>query len=123
MPDDLLSVHYEIRLPGSYDCVDRVVVNAYFSLGHNPEGFQEWWRRLFGSEDHLNNTHLKSGVHLRSQRYPIAEKITLQKERPEILVVDIEVVMVDVDPLLPIIGTCCLACGRRTSGLSPRPRQ
>ena len=28
------SEHYGDLLTGSYDCVDRVVPNAYFSLGH-----------------------------------------------------------------------------------------
>jgi hypothetical protein len=46
-------------LSGSYDCVDRIVLNAYFSLGHNPGGFRVWWRRLHGdSDEELDNTHL-----------------------------------------------------------------
>jgi hypothetical protein len=46
-------------LTGSYDCVDRIVLNAYFSVGHNPGGFRCWWRRLHGgSDDELDNTHL-----------------------------------------------------------------
>jgi hypothetical protein len=39
--------------------VDRIVLNAYFSLGHNPGGFRSWWRRLHhGSDDELDDTHL-----------------------------------------------------------------
>jgi hypothetical protein len=38
--------------------VDRIVLNAYFSLGHNPGGFRVWWRRLHGSDDRLDDTHL-----------------------------------------------------------------
>ena len=35
------------------------MLNAYFSLGHNPGGFRSWWRRLHqGSEEQLDNTHL-----------------------------------------------------------------
>jgi hypothetical protein len=45
-------------LTGSYDCVDRIVLNAYFPLGHNPGGFRTWWRRLDGSDEQLDNTHL-----------------------------------------------------------------
>jgi len=46
-------------LHGSYDCVDRIVLNAYFPLGHNPGGFRVWWRRLHdGCEEQLDNTHL-----------------------------------------------------------------
>src|SRR5207244_83968 len=31
---------------GSYDCVDRIVLNAYYQLGNNPGGFRTWWRHL-----------------------------------------------------------------------------
>jgi hypothetical protein len=56
---DELSKRYEGLLAGAYDCVDRIVLNAYFSLGHNPGGFRTWWRRLHhGSEEQLDNTHL-----------------------------------------------------------------
>jgi hypothetical protein len=42
---------YGDLLTGSYDCVDRVVLNAYFPVGHNPGGFRCWWRRLHGGSD------------------------------------------------------------------------
>ena len=45
-------------LAGSYDCVDRVVLNAFFPIGHNPGGFRSWWRRLHGGDDQLDDTHL-----------------------------------------------------------------
>lgn len=46
-------------LTGSYDCVDRIVLNAYFSLGHTPGGFRVWWRRWHDdSDDTLDNAHL-----------------------------------------------------------------
>ena len=58
MADDFCE-RYGNLLTGSYDCVDRIVLNAYFSLGHNPGGFRVWWRRLHeGSEELLDNTHL-----------------------------------------------------------------
>ncbi len=39
--------------------MDRVVLNAYFPLGHSPGGFRTWWRRLHdGSDDQLDSTHL-----------------------------------------------------------------
>jgi hypothetical protein len=39
--------------------VDRVVLNAYYPLGHSPGGFRCWWRRLHdGSDDQLDDTHL-----------------------------------------------------------------
>ena len=56
---DSFSERYGDLLTGSYDCVDRIVLNAYFSLGHNPGGFRCWWRRWHGgSDDELDNTHL-----------------------------------------------------------------
>ncbi|MGH3752322.1 MAG: hypothetical protein ACRDRP_06420 [Pseudonocardiaceae bacterium] len=56
---DELTGRYGDLLAGSYDCVDRIVLNAYFSLGHNPGGFRVWWRRLHGdSDEQLDNTHL-----------------------------------------------------------------
>src|SRR5512133_3134864 len=56
---DEFSERYADLLAGSYDCVDRIVLNAYFSLAHNPGGFRVWWRRLHdGSEEHLDNAHL-----------------------------------------------------------------
>ncbi len=35
------------------------MLNAYFSMGHNPGGFRAWWRRLHdGSDGQLDNAHL-----------------------------------------------------------------
>jgi hypothetical protein len=55
---DRLSDLYQDRLDGTYDCVDRIVLNAYFRPGHNPGGFRVWWRHLTGSDDGLDNAHL-----------------------------------------------------------------
>ncbi|PYV59486.1 MAG: hypothetical protein DMG98_05575 [Acidobacteria bacterium] len=55
---DGLSSLYQDLLSGSYDCVDRIVLNAYFRMGHDPGGFRVWWRALTGSDDTLENTHL-----------------------------------------------------------------
>jgi hypothetical protein len=57
MPDSL-SERYEDLLTGSYDCVDRIVLNGYFRMGHDPGGFRLWWRQLTGSDDTLENVHL-----------------------------------------------------------------
>jgi hypothetical protein len=35
---DDFAERYGDLLAGSYDCVDRVVLNAFFSIGHNPGG-------------------------------------------------------------------------------------
>jgi hypothetical protein len=37
---DALSTLYQDLLSGSYDCVDRIVLNAYFRMGHDPGGFR-----------------------------------------------------------------------------------
>jgi hypothetical protein len=55
---DGLSKQYEDLLTGSYDCVDRIVLSAYFRMGHAPGGFRVWWRALTGSDETLDNTHL-----------------------------------------------------------------
>src|SRR5664279_2327998 len=43
MADDL-SERYGDLLTESYDCVDRIVLNAYYPMGHGPGGFRVWWR-------------------------------------------------------------------------------
>ena len=55
---DGLSTLYQDLLTGSYDCVDRIVLNAYFRMGHSGGGFRIWWRALTGSENTLDNAHL-----------------------------------------------------------------
>src|SRR5665213_1857723 len=56
---DQLSERYGDLLTGSYDCVDRIVLNAYFSLAHSPGGFRVWWRRWHDDSDaELDNAHL-----------------------------------------------------------------
>lgn len=55
---DRLSDLYQDLLDGTYDCVDRIVLNAYFRPGHNAGGFRVWWRRLTGSDAGLDNAHL-----------------------------------------------------------------
>jgi hypothetical protein len=55
---DSLGLAYADLLTGQYDCVDRIILNAYFPLGCNPGGFRTWWRSLEGNDDTLDNTHL-----------------------------------------------------------------
>ena len=58
MADDL-SQRYRHLLTGVYDCVDRIVLNAYFSMGQEGGSFRIWWRQLHnGSEDQLDSAHL-----------------------------------------------------------------
>ncbi len=54
-----LSAAYRDLLEGTYDCVDRVVLNAYDPLCASPGGFRTWWRRLRGGSDaDLDTAHL-----------------------------------------------------------------
>ena len=50
--------HYRDLLDGTYDCVDRIVLNAYFPFAQSPGGFRTWWRRLMGDDSTLDNAHL-----------------------------------------------------------------
>ncbi len=55
---DQLTTTYEEYLDGSYDCADRIVLNAYFGMGHTGGGLRAWWRRLYGHDDNLDKEHL-----------------------------------------------------------------
>ena len=59
MTTDELSNYYSDLLDGSYECVDRIVLNGYFGLAYSAGGFRSWWRPLHGgSDDQLDNAHL-----------------------------------------------------------------
>ena len=46
-------------LKGSYDCFDRVVLNAHTPICHSPGGPRCWWRAWHeGSDTDLDDTHL-----------------------------------------------------------------
>ena len=56
---DQLSELYQDLLTGSYDCVDRIVLNGNCSVCYSPGGFRSWWRQLHGgSEKELDHAHL-----------------------------------------------------------------
>ncbi|MFH1108268.1 MAG: hypothetical protein V1790_03590 [Planctomycetota bacterium] len=55
---DSFSQYYAPLLENTYDVVDRIVLNAYFSLGSSAGGFRLWWQRLHGTDDNLDDTHL-----------------------------------------------------------------
>jgi hypothetical protein len=55
---DPLGLAYVDLLTGQYDCVDRIILNAYFPFGCGAGGFRLWWRSLQGNDDRLDNTHL-----------------------------------------------------------------
>jgi hypothetical protein len=55
---DGFSERYGDLLFGSYDCVDRIALNAYLTFRYSPGGFRNWWRRLHGDDEQLDNAHL-----------------------------------------------------------------
>jgi len=55
---DELSQAYAEYLTGTYDSPDRIVLNAYFRPGYSPGGFRNWWRRLYGNDDDLDDARL-----------------------------------------------------------------
>ncbi|HET6181712.1 MAG TPA: hypothetical protein VFE61_32640 [Candidatus Sulfotelmatobacter sp.] len=57
MPDQISTLYGDL-LEGSYDCVDRVILNAYFAMGQTGGGLRAWWRQLYGSDGELDNNHL-----------------------------------------------------------------
>ena len=57
-PDEF-SRYYAELLEGTYDCADRVVLNAYFPVGQTGGGLRSWWRLLRGDDSELDDAHLR----------------------------------------------------------------
>ena len=57
-PDDFSQYHAEL-LEGIYDCVDRIVLNAFFPMGQTGGGMRSWWRHLHGDDSQLDDKHLR----------------------------------------------------------------
>jgi hypothetical protein len=57
-PDDF-SQYYAELLDGIYDCVDRIVLNAFFPMGQTGGGMRSWWRNLRGDDSQLDDKHLR----------------------------------------------------------------
>lgn len=55
---DEFSTYYAELLEGSYDCVDRMVLNAYYPMGQTGGGLRCWWRGLNGDDSKLDDKHL-----------------------------------------------------------------
>src|SRR3989442_10465973 len=72
---DQLSDRYQDLLDGMYDCVDRIVLNAYFRPGHSAGGFRVWWRRLTGSDADLDTAHLMRMAGRFSRRVRASAKV------------------------------------------------
>jgi hypothetical protein len=59
-PADDLSTYYAALLEGSYDCIDRITVNAYYPMGQTGGGIRLWWRDWKGSEKGLCDAGMKA---------------------------------------------------------------
>ena len=56
---DAFSEYYAELLQGTYDCVDRIVLNAFFPVGQTAGGIRTWWRFLRGDDLSLDDEHLR----------------------------------------------------------------
>jgi hypothetical protein len=56
---DEFSEYYAELLEGSYDCADRIVLNAYYPMAQAGAGLRTWWRQLRGSDSDLDDEHLR----------------------------------------------------------------
>jgi hypothetical protein len=56
---DAFSEYYAKLLQGTYDCVDRIVLNAFFPVGQTAGGIRTWWRFLRGDDLSLDDEHLR----------------------------------------------------------------
>jgi hypothetical protein len=59
-PTDDFSSYYASLLEGSYDCVDRITINAFYPMGQTGGGLRLWWRDWKGSEKTLSDAGLKA---------------------------------------------------------------
>jgi hypothetical protein len=55
---DEFSSRYAELIESSYDCIDRIVLNAYNPLLQQPGGFRFWWRQWKGSDEGLETMQL-----------------------------------------------------------------
>jgi hypothetical protein len=56
---DNFSQYYDEHVEGVYECLDRIVINAYFPMGQTGGGMRYWWRKLRGNDDGLTNDAMK----------------------------------------------------------------
>jgi hypothetical protein len=82
---DGLSRTYASLTTGGYDCLDRIVLNAYFRFAQNPAGFRVWWRQLHGDDDNLDNAHLMrmaGRFNRRLHAWALTNRVPVRRCRP-----------------------------------------
>lgn len=86
---DEFSSYYAELLEGRYDCVDRMVLNAYFSMGQTGGGLRFWWRQLYGDDSKLDDKHLmemagtlsrRVSAHCKKHNIPLIEAQTGERK-------------------------------------------
>lgn len=55
---DSLTQHYAPLLEGEYDCIDRIVLNAYCPMLMVPGGVRNWYRIMEGSDKDISDASL-----------------------------------------------------------------
>ena len=65
---DQFSRDYADLLDGLYDCIDRIVLNAYCPMLLSGGGIRFWWRQLKGGDSDLNTAALMRMAGVVSQR-------------------------------------------------------
>ncbi len=67
---DKFSQQYEEFLTGQYDCIDRLVLNAYYPKLLSGGGLRDWWRQLKGDDSGLSTAALMRMAGVVSKRAP-----------------------------------------------------
>lgn len=69
--DDFVKAHAHL-LAGSYDCLDRIVLNGYFLPGQNGGGMRQWWeRRAANAQEEQFSAH---GLALRAAHAALGQR-------------------------------------------------
>ena len=55
---DSLTNHYKPLLEGTYNCIDRIVLNAYCPMLLVPGGLRNWYRKIKGDDQDLSTSSL-----------------------------------------------------------------
>jgi len=59
-PADDFSSYHATLLEGSYDCMDRLTINAFYPMGQTGGGIRLWWRDWKGDEKGLSDAGMKA---------------------------------------------------------------
>jgi hypothetical protein len=55
---DQFCEQYQDLIDDRYDCVDRIVLNAYYPMGQTSGGMLQWWQTLYGWQRPLDTNQL-----------------------------------------------------------------